>query len=595
MLRITRFILIVVAFLFFARSEAQLTLPITFDNSSVTYTMTDFDGGTTALVANPDATGLNMTPNVLQMIKNGGQVWGGSKLSLAAPLDFSTNNTFKMMVYSPRVGCPVLFKLEESGGAFVERTTNTTVANAWEELSWDFAGPTTNLYTDLTFIYDLGVMGNGSANFTFYQDEIRFVPGGVAPAGLTLPITFDNANITYTMTDFDGGTTALLTNPFPGGINTTPKVLQMVKNGGQVWGGSKLMLSSPVDFSSNTTFKMRVYSPRTGCPVLFKLEGPGGVFVERTTTTTVANAWEELSWDFSGSTSNTYNEITFIYDLGVMGDGSANFTFYQDEIQFVNGSGLNQIDLPVTFEATNVNYALTDFGGNYTSLVQDPMNAGNTVAMTSKNTGSEVWAGTTIGTSAGFDNVIPFTATNRQMSVQVYSPDAGIPIRLKIEVHGQSTQSVETDAMTTVANAWQYLTFDFNNNVAGTPAFDAAFPYDMASIFFNFGTDGNTAGDKTYYWDNVQFGIATSIDNPWAGMIHLYPNPVSQVLSVTLPETLSAQAPAYAIVDMTGRTVQTGTLSSQTQIKVNTLVQGIYSLQIMTPSNATISQRFVKQ
>ncbi len=573
--------------------NAQLTLPITFDDTNVTYTMTDFDGGTTAVVANPNPSGINTTSNALQMIKNPGQPWGGSKLTLAAPLDFSTNNVFKMKVYSPRSGCPVLFKIEEAGGGFVERSTNTTVANAWEELSWDFAGTPSNLYTDLTFIYDLGVMGDGSANFTFYQDEIQLVPGGVAPGGLTLPITFDDPNITYTMTDFDGGTTALLSNPFSGGINTSPKVLQMVKNGGQVWGGSKLTLSSPLDFAANNTFRMKVYSPRIGCPVLFKLEGAGGVFVERTTSTTVANAWEELSWDFSGSPSATYTDLVFIYDLGVMGDGSANFTFYQDDIQFVNGSGLNQIDLPVTFDAANVNYAMIDFGGAYTAIGQDPVNPGNNVAITAKNTGAELWAGTTIGTAAGFANVIPFTATNRKMSVQVYSPDANIPVRLKIEVHGQPTQTVETEAMTTVANAWEYLTFDFDNHVSGTQAFDSALPYDLASIFFNFGTDGNTAGDKTYYWDNVQFGIATSIINPLEALVKIYPNPVSGMLNISLPETIATQNPEFQITDIAGRMLRSGNLN-QSQINLSDLTQGVYFLKINT-SNGLINKKFIKQ
>lgn len=593
MLKFTKLLVSLLAIFPFSVSLAQLSLPITFDDTNVTYTMTDFDGGTTTLMANPFSGGINTTPKVLQMVKNAGQVWGGSKLTLSAPLDFSTNNTFKMMVYSPRVGCPVLFKLEEAGGTFVERTTNTTVANAWEELSWNFGGSTSNLYTDLTFIYDLGVMGDGSANFTFYQDEIQFVPGP-APTGLTLPITFDDPNITYTMTDFDGGTTALMANPFSGGINTTSHVLQMIKNAGQPWGGSKLTLSAPLDFSTNNTFKMKVYSPRVGCPVLFKLEQPGVTSTERTATTTVANAWEELSWDFSGATSNIYTDLTFIYDLGVMGDGSANFTFYQDEIQFVsNGSVLSQIDLPVTFESPNVNYTLTDFGGNYTALGADPTNPNNTVAITAKNTGAETWAGTTIGTSAGFANVIPFTITERSMAVRVYSPDAGIPIRLKVEVHGDPTKSVETDAITTTSNAWEYLIFNFNNNAAGTAAFDPTYPYDMASIFFNFGTDGNTAGDKTYYWDDVMFGVNVAVENPFAAQVNLFPNPVANVLNIKLTDNISVNNVSYIITDMTGKKVLAGKMS-QPQIEVSSLVNGLYLLQIQT-EKGMIHQKFVKQ
>jgi hypothetical protein len=53
---------------------------------------------------------------------------------------------------------------------------------------------------------------------------------------------------------------------------------------------------------------------------------------------------------------------------------------------------------------------------------------------------------------AGLAAPIPITASATTMSVRVYSPDAGIPVRLKIETVGDPTRSVETEAMTTVAN-----------------------------------------------------------------------------------------------------------------------------------------------
>ena len=105
---------------------------------------------------------------------------------------------------------------------------------------------------------------------------------------------------------------------------------------------------------------------------------------------------------------------------------------------------------------------------------------------------------------SGF-GALPFTATDTTMTLRVYSPDAGIPVRLKVEDRADPTISVETEAMTTVSNAWETLTFDFNNPVAGTAALDLANTYDKGSVFFNFGTDGNTAGDKTYLWDDLTF------------------------------------------------------------------------------------------
>ena len=92
------------------------------------------------------------------------------------------------------------------------------------------------------------------------------------------------------------------------------------------------------------------------------------------------------------------------------------------------------------------------------------------------------------------------------MSVRVWSPDAGIQVRLKVEDAADPTKSVETEATTTVANAWETLTFDFANQAAGTAALNLAYTYNKISIFFNFGVTGATAGAKTYYFDDVAFG-----------------------------------------------------------------------------------------
>jgi hypothetical protein len=64
---------------------------------------------------------------------------------------------------------------------------------------------------------------------------------------------------------------------------------------------------------------------------------------------------------------------------------------------------------------------------------------------------------------------------------------------------------VETEDTTTMANAWETLTFDFTQHMPGTPPIDYANTYDLVSIFFNFGTDGATAGAQTYYADDVVF------------------------------------------------------------------------------------------
>jgi hypothetical protein len=173
------------------------------------------------------------------------------------------------------------------------------------------------------------------------------------------------------------------------------------------------------------------------------------------------------------------------------------------------------VDLPVDFENTTAGfYGLTDFGGNTSSIVADPVNASNQVAKSIKSASAETWAGTTVGGvggTTGFASKIPFTAGSSKMCVKIYSSSPiGTPVRLKVEDSTNPTRSVETEALTTAVNTWETLVFDFT--VATTPptaAINYTFNYNKASIFFNFGTTGAVAGEQTYYWDDMKFGDGT--------------------------------------------------------------------------------------
>ena len=151
------------------------------------------------------------------------------------------------------------------------------------------------------------------------------------------------------------------------------------------------------------------------------------------------------------------------------------------------GFAQTQINLPIDWEGTAVNYTVTDFGGNASSRVVDPTNANNMVLKSDKTAGAQTWAGTTLSTPSGLSSAIPFSAGNTLISVAIWSPDAGIQVRLKAEDHNNNTISVETEATTVVANAWDTLVFNFANQASGTAAINFASTYDMLSIFYNFG------------------------------------------------------------------------------------------------------------
>ena len=359
--------------------------------------------------------------------------------------------------------------------------------------------------------------------------------------GQSLPIDFESgAVLTSTFTDFDGGTANVLANSQLSGINLSNKIAKIVRNGGAAWSGSKIILSSNLDFSTNNILKMKVFtSAPVGTIIKFKLEGVGST--ERDVQTTVSNAWEELKWDFTGEPAN-FNTLVFMFDFGNIGDGTANSTFLFDDIQQIFGG--SQLDLPVTFEDNSVNYSTTDFGGNISKIELDPLNMNNKVIEVVKTTSAATWAGTTIGTPAGFTTNIPLTLSSSIMTVRVWSPDSGTPIRLKVEDFNDPTHTCETETNTTVSGGWETITFDFNNQAPGTELLSIGlgfgWTYNMASIFFNFGTEGVVAGEKTYYFDDVWFGFPPSNPNSieeciWnenKNSFTVFPNPTKENITI---------------------------------------------------------------
>ena len=152
----------------------------------------------------------------------------------------------------------------------------------------------------------------------------------------------------------------------------------------------------------------------------------------------------------------------------------------------------------INFNSMVADYQLADFGGNVSTLVADPTDASNTVVEVMKNPG-ETWAGTTIVSG----NVIyPITETATGITARVWSPEAGITVRMKLEESGDGSHSVETDAVTTKAGEWETLVFDFSNPAADTAALNTSYVFDKLSIFFNFGAVGSS---ETYYFDDVTF------------------------------------------------------------------------------------------
>ena len=334
-------------------------------------------------------------------------------------------------------------------------------------------------------------------------------------------VTFDSPSINYALVGFGGAEDSQVVADPAGGANKVGRVNRSATAetfAGTVVGTAGQSVGTIPFDAANTRMTVRVYSPAAGIRVRLKVEDSANAArsVETEAVTTRANAWETLTFDFAAQVAGTpalnpafdYNRLIIFFNFGVTGVAAGAQTYYFDDITFIGGGGLPVGPFSdLSFDSAGIVYTFTGFGGaEDTSLQSDPTNATNTVARVNRSSSAETFAGTVVSTGPSLTaGTIPFSATNTRMTVRVYSPAAGIPVRLKLEDAADTTHSVETEAVTTIANGWETLTFDFANEVAGTAALNLAYNYNRIIIFFNFGAAGAAAGAQTFYFDDVLF------------------------------------------------------------------------------------------
>lgn len=312
-----------------------ILLPITFENSLLNYSFADFGNITTTLASNPSISGINLSSKVGKTVKNNGaETWGGTTMVLDNPIDFSTLTKIRVKVWSPAVGAIVKLKIENltDGNINKEVDIATTVANSWEYMTFDFAGADfTKQYSKVIIFFDFGNPGNGAS---YYFDDIRQTNGDEPKI---LPLTFESSTINYGFGDFGNAFASKVANPDPSGINTSANVAKVVKNAGsEVWAGTALTLTEPIDFSVYQKIKIKVWSPAAGIPVLLKLENSGntGINTELSVTTTTSNQWEELTYNLSGiNNNNAYQNVVLFFDFGTSGTGAS---YYFDDVKLSN-------------------------------------------------------------------------------------------------------------------------------------------------------------------------------------------------------------------------------------------------------------------
>jgi 5S rRNA maturation endonuclease (ribonuclease M5) len=308
-----------------------ISLPIDFETAVPPFG--NFGGANSSVVANPNVSSVNGSTKVAKLVKNdGSEVWAGSAIELAAPIDFTSKKIMKMKVWSPKAGIIVKMKLEKlvaTPATDIEVDAISTVANGWEELTFSFNGiNSANNYQRVVVFFDFGKKGTGAS---YYYDDIQLVTGAEV---LGLPLTFQSPTLVYEFGNFGGGNSIVIDNPDKSGINTSTKVGELTKgNNSEVWAGSAILMANPLNFATQTKLKMKVWSPKAGIIVKLKLENKvanDATNKEVDARTTIANGWEELTFDFAGIVNaNKYQRIVVFFDFNVKGTGAK---YYFDDI-----------------------------------------------------------------------------------------------------------------------------------------------------------------------------------------------------------------------------------------------------------------------
>ena len=477
--------------------ENPIGLPINFDKGE------EFEakgGFTFEITADPENSN-----NKVGKIVTSGEWWDTAEITLDEPIKIASgaNNTYTVKIHSPDAqDYDLMMKLEGSPDQEYIELKQAFNKKGWNTVTFDFSTVTEQAWPNPGGAWDGNAdfsrlvffinAGNGKTG-TFYIDDIeQFVPGSSTVTAGTLISSFEDAG---SLSGFDGGEQEIISNPDTSG-NSSDKVLKLVKNSGQTWGGHKFTVTDKFKLDSESKLRVKVWSPRAGLNFMMKFEDAVGwpnttATAEVNAVTTKANEWEELLFDYSGLDTSVewYNLVMFI-DNGTMGDGSSNFTIYIDDITQYSSSTSSVI---VDFEDAG---SLSGFDGGEQEIISNPDTSGNSsdkVLKLVKNSG-QTWGGHKFTVTDKFK-----LDSESKLRVKVWSPRAGLNFMMKFEDAvgwPNTTATAEVNAVTTKANEWEELLFDYSG-------LDTSVEWYNLVMFIDNGTMGDGSSNFTIYIDDI--------------------------------------------------------------------------------------------
>lgn len=304
------------------------TLLASFDEATPP-AVTEFGGAGYAIEPGP----AGGDGNALKITRDGGEVWAGAWVAIAAIPNDAGTQTISARVYSPTAGIPIVAKAEfgdNQGTGDVQ--ANEAVVVGWQTLTWTFtnlAAP--NVYNRFTILPNLNTVDTAK---DYYFDDITLEAASTGGTGCDLPdcISFSGTEIGFApFENGGGGTVGIDVDP----VDPTNDVAKFVKKAGDgdYFGTVITGLGANVVLTPTAkTVTMRVFSPAVGKNILLKFEGGTGgpAATEIDVLTTKANEWETLS--FVLPDAGTYSTIVIFPNA--RSQVSTDTVFYIDDITF---------------------------------------------------------------------------------------------------------------------------------------------------------------------------------------------------------------------------------------------------------------------
>lgn len=296
-----------------------------------------------SVVGNPLVSTANTSTLVGEYRDQPHEPWAALCIDFPDGIDLTSFNQLSFQILS-EAAVPVLMKLENGDLPPVEIWTAVTKPGEWETLSVDFSAQVGGNYKTACIFFNAGV--DTETETTYYIDNLQW-----AHAPFTgCVMNFDDAAfISDTWRYFpadDSGDFAIVDNPDPTGINTSPSVGRATEkaSSGQPWQGMYTDLPAPIRFADDKIVRIKVWSPKE-TTLTMKLERPltpgaPGSSGDNTVAIPAANEWVELSFDFSTSPTpipddGDYARVTLIWDINNI--PATDEIYYFDDISLTGG------------------------------------------------------------------------------------------------------------------------------------------------------------------------------------------------------------------------------------------------------------------